>query len=178
MSLTKQILIGVLATVMLVVFGIGSYYASTSLFPDPTSNSTGNVTPTPSTTSTIPTIGDMKRLIPQNITTKAEGENVILSFTTADEVGTMVYVSPNKTDKIAQAMKDYNNGVAIAGRWFTVTTDEAKKVTHEVAIPKEILNTSTDTYYYIVVSYKKYWLPYGLTTDFQNGVAEPYTIKL
>lgn len=178
MSLTKQILIGVLATVMLAMFGIGSYYASTTLFPDPSSNPTGSVTPTPSTTSTIPTIGDMKRLTPQNITTKTETDGVVLTFTTADPVSTMVYVTPSKTDKIAQAMKDYNNGVAIEGRWFNVTPEDAKKVTHELTIPKDILSATADSYYYIVISYKSYWLPYGLTTDFQNGVAEPYTIKL
>ncbi|MCC7303957.1 hypothetical protein IT418_00875 [bacterium] len=178
MSLTKQILLGVLATVMLVVFGIGSYYASTTLFPEPSSTSTSTVTPTPSTNSAIPTIGDMKRLTPQNISVKAAGENAVLTFTTADSVGAMVYVTPTKTDKIVQAMKDYNNGVAIEGRWFTATSEDAKNVTHELEIPKEILSTTTSTYYYIIVSYKSYWLPYGLTTDFQNGVTEPYTIKL
>jgi len=177
MSMTKQIAIGLLATVMLVLFGVGSYYASRQLFPDPTT--TGTATPTPNTSaSSVPTISDMKKLEPKNIVTKADGENVIVTFETAEKVATLIYVTSSKTEKIAQAMKDYTNGIPLAGRWFTVSAESEAKTAHSVSFPKSIMATTGDTYYYIIISYKKYWLPYGLVTDYQNGVAEPYTIKL
>lgn len=177
MSLTKQILIGIAATVTLVLFGIGSYYASKQLFPDPTSNN-GGVTPTPTGTSNVPTISDMRKLEPKNLNAKVEGDNVTISFETAEKVGALIYVTPSKTEKIAQAMKDYNNGVAVAGKWFTVSADADASATHVLSFPKTVLNSSGDSYYYVIISYKKYWLPYGSVTDYQNGVSEPYTIKL
>ncbi len=177
MSMTKQIAIGLLATVSLGLFGIGSYYASQRLFPDPKNNVA--ITPTPgSSSTTAPTVGDMKNLEPRELTTKTDGDTIVVSYSTTEKVGTLLYVTPSKTDKIEQAMKDYNNGIPIAGRWFTVTPDSKASSTHTVAIPKNQLATTGDTYYYIVISYKKYWLPYGATTDYNNGVAEPYTFKL
>jgi len=178
MSMTKQIAIGILATVSLGLFGIGSYYASRQLFPDPQNNTAVTPTPSSSFTSTAPTVGDMKKLEPRELGTKADGDNLVISYNTAEAVGTLLYVTPTKTEKIEQAMKDYNNGVPIAGRWFTVTPDSKANTAHSLAIPKSIVATTGDTYYYIVISYKNYWLPYGLTTDYQNGVAEPYTVKL
>ena len=178
MSMTKQIIIGVIATMSLLLFGVGSYYASKQLFPDPTSGASGSVTPTPSVTSNVPTVSDMKRLEPRNLQAKVEGDNVVVTFETAEKVGTLLYVTPSKTEKIAQAMKDYNNGVAIAGKWFNVTSEAEGAVNHTSTFPKTVLNASGDSYYYVVVSYKKYWLPYGSVTDYQNGVAEPYIIKL
>ena len=176
MSLVKQIAIGVAATVMLLLFGIGSYYASKQIFPDPKTTTTKTTTTT--TNSSVPTVADMKRLNPQSVSAKIEGENVIVSFETADKVGSLVYITPSKTEKIAQAMKDFNNGVAVAGKWFVVTSDSDSKATHLLTVPKTVLAKSGTTYFYIVVSYKKYWLPYGLTTDFTTGASDPYLINL
>ncbi len=178
MSLTKQILLGVLATITLIIFGVGSYYASTTLFPDPTNATKNGVTPTPTTTSSVPTISDMKRLNPQSMDVKKDGEKVTIGFTTAEEVGSMVYVTPNKSEKIAQVMKDYGNGVAISGRWYIVTADSKKGTTHELVVDKNTLSATAENYYFVVISYKKYWLPYGTTTDYINGLAEPYSFKL
>lgn len=177
MSLTKQIAIGALATAALGLFGVGSYYASRQLFPDP--STTGTVTPTTSaSTSSVPTVKDMERLEPKNLATKADGDNVVLTFETSEKVATLVYVTPSKSEKIAQAMKDYTNGVPLAGRWFSVSPESETKTVHTVSFPKTLLANTGDTYYYVIVSYKKYWLPYGSVTDYQAGVAEPYTIKL
>lgn len=178
MSLGKQIIIGVVATVSLIFFGIGSYYASKQLFPDPKNNGTTTITPTSGATSTLPTVNDMKKLEPKNIQVNTDTENVVITYDTAEKVGSLVYVTPNKTEKVAQAMKDYNNGVSIAGKWFSVTVDSEAGTAHKLTLPKTVVPTSGQTYYYIVVSYKKYWLPYGAVTDYQSGVAEPYSIKL
>lgn len=179
MSLTKQIILGVLATVSLVLFGVGSYYASTTLFPDPQDIPSGNVTPTPSGEANSPTIGDMRKLEPQSVaTTKDEAGNIVLTFTTAEEVGVALYLTPVRADRVSQAMKDRVNGVPVAGSWFTVTSEESKATTHSFTIPKESVGEATEVYYYLILSYKRHWLPYGQTTDYSTGVAEPYTIKL
>jgi hypothetical protein len=176
MSLVKQILIAIAATITLLAFGWGSYAASKQVFPDPKST-TGTATVTPSVTSTVPTVNDYKSLLPKNSVVKKTGENYEISFETAQKTGATIYVTSSKTEKIANAMKDYQNGVPNIGKWFVVTSDSDPSNTHSVVISSTALAKTGETYYYVLISYKASWLPYGGIMDFTSGPTEPYLLR-
>lgn len=178
MSLAKQIGYAVLATLVLVAFGFGSYFASKTLFPNPTA-STGSTSNNSSTgEKNFPTVEDSKRLAPANINTLIQGETVLMSFETAGDVSATLYVTSDKSEKIEQSMKDYTNGVLVKGRFFVVDADNAPVKTHVVKFPKTVLSTTNDAYYFILLKYKGSWLPYGETMDYPKGPSEPYYMKL
>lgn len=175
MSLAKQIGIAILATISLALFGIGSYYASRQLFPDPEQEDTTQVQT--GTDSDAPTVSDLKNLEPQNMQTTFEENEIILSFETVDPLGSTVYVTTDDQEQIDQAMKDYRNGIPVAGRWFTIATPDAPTTTHLVRIPKSMLSSDGSVYYYVLLRYGDYWLPYGEGMDYENGPYSPYVIK-
>jgi hypothetical protein len=175
MSLVKQIIIAILATVSLVAFGWGSYAASQQLFPDPTAT-TSSGTPTPTVSSSVPTVSDYKQLEPKNITIKKTDTGYTVSFETAQKTGATLYVTTLKTDKVAAAMKDFSNGVPTVGSWHVATSDSESSNTHSVDISESALAKTGETYYYVLISYKASWLPYGGVIDYQTGPTEPYTL--
>jgi hypothetical protein len=177
MSLVKQILIALVATLALVVLGYGSYAASKQLFPDPTTATTTNGSVTPTVTSSVPTVSDYRVLEPKNHSVKKEGDFTLISFETAKPVGVTVYITPSKTDRVVQAMKDYQNGVPNVGKWIVATPDTDPIASHLTKVPNSSLSKTGETYYYILVSYKASWLPYGGVMDYVNGPTEPYIIK-
>lgn len=176
MSLTKQIAIAILATILLVIFGVGSYFASKQLFPDPkTQGSNGSVTPTPN--PGIVTVQQMKDLTPKNIATHVEGENTVIQFETSEKVPSFIYISTAKIDNIGQVLKDYSNGVSVPGRFIWGSTESAPSNTHIVKFPTSILATSGPTYYFVILKFNDHWLPYGTIMDSQGNPTESYVIQ-
>lgn len=177
MSLAKQIGIGVLATISLVLFGLGSYAASKQIFPDPKATTNTTATPTSSVGGVAPSVSDVKRVEPKSITFKKNGDDTVITFETAEKVGATVYVTSSKSERILQTMKDRRNGVPNIGNWFEATANNQPAATHSVRIPKEAMAKTGNTFFYILISYKAYWIPYGGTMDYTNGPSEPYIIQ-
>lgn len=175
MSLAKQIGIAIIATIILAVFGIGSYVASTQLFPDPKSTgSTSGVTPTPN--PKVVTVQQMKDLTPKNVATHVEGDNTVLGFETSGKVPSLIYMTTSKTDSVVQAMKDYSSGVPVNGRFLIGSSESEPSNTHSVKIPTSLLAESGPTYYYILLKFNEHWLPYGSIMDSQGNPTDSYVI--
>jgi len=153
-----------------------SYFASKQLFPDPKSDE-AQEQKAKIADSDAPTVQDMKDLEPQNIQVQFEKDEFVLSFETSKQVGSTIYVTPNQDERVDQAMKDYRNGVTIDGRWFTVASDSSPETTHIATIPNSLLSKEGQVYYYVLISYKGFWLPYGDSMDYNNGPRSPYLIK-
>lgn len=175
MSLTKQIIVAVIATVSLALFGVGSYYASKEIFPDPTTDSTSN--PTTTTDPKVISVTEVEKLEPKNRVIRVEGDNTVVQFDTSEKVGVTFYVTPKKTDVITKVITDYQNGIAIPGKFLVVTANDATSTSHVAKIPKSMLATTGQTYYYVLLSYKANWLPYGDGMDYVAGPTEPYVLK-
>lgn len=176
MSLTKQIILAIVATITLALFGVGSYYASRQIFPDPTTAS--GATPTATVDPKVITVEQVKQIEPKTIVTRTEGDFVIVQFETAAKVGATLYVTTNKKDNVPQSMTDFKNGVSVTGKWVVATANATPSMSHVAKIPKSALAKSGQTYYYILLSYKSSWLRYGATMDYSTGPTEPYVLKV
>ncbi len=175
MSLTKQIIIAIVATISLALFGIGSYFASRQLFPDP-SGETANA-PTVTTDPKVITVTEVKKIEPQNMVIRVEGDFTAVQFDTAEKVGVTMYVTPKKNEVMSKVITDFQNGITVAGKFIVVTPNESTSTSHVAKVPKSMVSTSGQTYFYLLVSYKSNWLQYGAITDYVSGPTEPYLLK-
>lgn len=174
MSLVKQIGIAILATVMLVVFGIGSYAISKQVVPDPKEIVT-TATPDP---SGVITVKKAKELAPKNITIREDSENIYIEFETVEKVGSVVYITKDRTEKIDTVLQNRQAGITIRGIFFQATSENQPKLTHSVKVPKSSATLTGDTYYYIILMYNTWRVFYGGAMDYTKGPTEPYVLKI
>lgn len=173
MSLAKQIGIAILATISLLVFGIGSFYASKVVFPDA---ATPTATPTP-TNSTKLTVSQAQDIAPRNISVKQDATSLTVQFSTNQETGAYLYVTPDRTENFMTVITQFGQGVPVKGVWYTATKEASPALSHEATIPTSALAKTGDTYYFILLTYNGFRVPYGLINNYQNGPTSPYILK-
>lgn len=178
MSMVRQIILAILATAILVGVGVGSYAISTQVIPDPTSTSSGNSNNGSSTTTGV-TVQNVRDLTPKNLIMKREGNQVSIQFDTADKTGSVVYLTPERTERISQVVTDWNNGVPVKGTFYNLTPESGASTVHSIKIEDAAKTIkSEEWFFYVILMYKQSRIPYGSVMDNQKGPQEPYILKL
>lgn len=175
MSLVKQITIAILATALLVVVGIGSYMLSAQVIPD----STSQVTPTTTVAAGQLTVKKLQTLSPKNIIAKDLGKEIQFQFDTEEKVGSVLYLTPDKTEKIDQVIKNYGIGTAIKGKFYSMTPEDSPSTAHLIKIQNADGAIKSEKYFfYIILMYQKSRIPYGSVQDYVTAPTQPYVLQL
>ena len=178
-ELFKNIALAIGATLLLVVVGVGSYFIANRVYPPPQIDNIQNVQNNQDQEDNV-TLDTVKKLTPKSIISKIEGDKIVISWTTPLETdGNIVYITPDKNEKINQVLKDYFNGVKIAGIFKEEELSKAK-TDHSITVDKSLVEDKNYKYFYIIVTYKKRRIPFGSKMDYTNqtGPTEPYEIIL
>jgi|GEM_PF-2508612 len=176
-QLLRQAGIALLATIILIVVGVGSYAISQQVIPDNNSG-TNNGTSNNSTSGTIITVKLVQKLEPKNTIIKKSGSKIKFQFDTQEKTGSVIYVTSAKSELIQQVVKDWSNGVKVAGTFYPVTSESSPSNAHSVEIDNtEDKIKENEYYYYTIILYNQVRIPYGRLNDSLRGPSEPYVIS-
>lgn len=177
--MVRQIAIAVIATIILIIVGVGSYAISLQVIPDPTTNGTGNQNGNNGNTSGIITVEVIKKLIPKNVLMKKDGTDVVIQFDTEEKTGAVLYLTPDKSELIQNVVRDWNNAVPVKGQFHNITTEESSSTAHSLKIPNKDGKIKTNEwYYYVIILYQGQRIPYGGVSDPLTGPSSPYVLTL
>lgn len=188
--MVKNIILGLLATALLVVIGVGTYYGSSRfltepevIVPDSGQDNSGQATKQ-----------DVTDYTPKNVKYKKETnseiadtpvDELIVSWQHNKAAQSFFYVTPDSTEKIQDVITKWNSkdSLAIKGFWVETSAASKKKTSHEAHMLKSVLDepqgqTNSTWYFYIIVNTGTYRIPYGETMDENGGPTSPYKLDL
>jgi len=172
-QLLKQLGIAIVATVILIVVGVGSYAVSQQVIPDTNS---GTVSPTGTDTPTL-SVKVVSQMTPSNVVVAQAVDGIQFRFDTLEKAGAVLYLTPNKSELIQQVVKDWSNGVKVDGSFYTVTPEDSPSNGHAVTISNpDGKIKENEYYYYIILLYNSARIPYGKSNDNLRGPIEPYIV--
>ncbi|WKZ29700.1 MAG: hypothetical protein QY314_02705 [Candidatus Dojkabacteria bacterium] len=179
MSMVRQIAIAVIATIILIIVGVGSYMISRQVIPDPTTDGTNGQDGNNGSTTGIITVQVIQRLSPKNMINRKDGEDVVIQFDTEERTGAVVYLTPEKSELIQNVVRDWNNAVPVKGQFYPVTSEDSASTAHSLKISNnEGTIKSGEWYYYVILLYQGQRIPYGGVSDPLTGPSAPYVVTL
>jgi len=166
-----------LVLIFLVVAGLAAYIIAGYLIKPEIEISTNKVD---KDTNKV-TLEIVKELTPQNVQFSEYDDKFVLSFDTAKPTRAYAYVTPERNENFLQVVRDFSNGLPVAGKWF-FEQSETETTTHQIVLPLAELPKPTDPtnslYVYILIKYKDVYIPYGQQTSLSSGPLEPWVITI